>query len=281
MANSAMTRRRAERQQNLTDKLSENNPSPQGDDDTQNVQEVPPQQGGQEDETSEKYRRLQGKASALEKENHELVTEREALRKELEELKKAPPKSEKEKHEDFVKQLREDIGAEHWDYLDESEKQAFIRMAQRQEEKNRAATETAQRIVYEKDENRRSQEFVGAMDEALKKYDTTFLGLANNAEFNEWVKGSRRNYAIWKASVEGKDTEAQQDLMALAEEFFGKENNSSPTIKNAPAKPAKQPSAKITYEQYIAAIRDKRHPSRRARAQAIIDQYLKQENQNG
>jgi hypothetical protein len=281
MANSAMTRRRAERQQNLTDKLSENNPSPQGDDDTQNVQEVPPQQGGQEDETSEKYRRLQGKASALEKENYELVTEREALRKELEELKKAPPKSEKEKHEDFVKQLREDIGAEHWDYLDESEKQAFIRMAQRQEEKNRAATETAQRIVYEKDENRRSQEFVGAMDEALKKYDTTFLGLANNAEFNEWVKGSRRNYAIWKASVEGKDTEAQQDLMALAEEFFGKENNSSPTIKNAPAKPAKQPSAKITYEQYIAAIRDKRHPSRRARAQAIIDQYLKQENQNG
>ena len=281
MANSAMTRRRAERQQNLTDKLSENNPSPQGDDDTQNVQEVPPQQGGQEDETSEKYRRLQGKASALEKENHELVTEREALRKELEELKKAPPKSEKEKHEDFVKQLREDIGAEHWDYLDESEKQAFIRMAQRQEEKNRAAAETAQRIVYEKDENRRSQEFVGAMDEALKKYDTTFLGLANNAEFNEWVKGSRRNYAIWKASVEGKDTEAQQDLMALAEEFFGKENNSSPTIKNAPAKPAKQPSAKITYEQYIAAIRDKRHPSRRARAQAIIDQYLKQENQNG
>jgi hypothetical protein len=281
MANSAMTRRRAERQQNLTDKLSENNPSPQGDDDTQNVQEVPPPQGAQEDETSEKYRRLQGKASALEKENHELVTEREALRKELEELKKAPPKSEKEKHEDFVKQLREDIGAEHWDYLDESEKQAFIRMAQRQEEKNRAATETAQRIVYEKDENRRSQEFVGAMDEALKKYDTTFLGLANNAEFNEWVKGSRRNYAIWKASVEGKDTEAQQDLMALAEEFFGKENNSSPTIKNAPAKPAKQPSAKITYEQYIAAIRDKRHPSRRARAQAIIDQYLKQENQNG
>lgn len=281
MANSAMTRRRAERQQNLTDKLSENNPSPQGDDDTQSVQDVPPPQGGQEDETSEKYRRLQGKASALEKENHELVTEREALRKELEELKKAPPKSEKEKHEDFVKQLREDIGAEHWDYLDESEKQAFIRMAQRQEEKNRAATETAQRIVYEKDENRRSQEFVGAMDEALKKYDTTFLGLANNAEFNEWVKGSRRNYAIWKASVEGKDTEAQQDLMALAEEFFGKENNSSPTIKNAPAKPAKQPSAKITYEQYIAAIRDKRHPSRRARAQAIIDQYLKQENQNG
>ncbi len=281
MANNAMTRRRAERQQNLTDKLSENNPSPQGDDDTQNVQDVPPQQGGQEDETSEKYRRLQGKASALEKENHELVTEREALRKELEELKKAPPKSEKEKHEDFVKQLREDIGAEHWDYLDESEKQAFIRMAQRQEEKNRAATETAQRIVYEKDENRRSQEFVGAMDEALKKYDTTFLGLANNAEFNEWVKGSRRNYAIWKASVEGKDTEAQQDLMALAEEFFGKENNSSPTIKNAPAKPAKQLSAKITYEQYIAAIRDKRHPSRRARAQAIIDQYLKQENQNG
>lgn len=281
MANNAMTRRRAERQQNLTDKLSENNPSPQGDDDTQNVQDVPPPQGGQEDETSEKYRRLQGKASALEKENHELVTEREALRKELEELKKAPPKSEKEKHEDFVKQLREDIGAEHWDYLDESEKQAFIRMAQRQEEKNRAATETAQRIVYEKDENRRSQEFVGAMDEALKKYDTTFLGLANNAEFNEWVKGSRRNYAIWKASVEGKDTEAQQDLMALAEEFFGKENNSSPTIKNAPAKPAKQPSAKITYEQYIAAIRDKRHPSRRARAQAIIDQYLKQENQNG
>lgn len=281
MANSAMTRRRAERQQNLTDKLSENNPSPQGDDDTQNVQDVSPPQGVQEDETSEKYRRLQGKASALEKENHELVTEREALRKELEELKKAPPKSEKEKHEDFVKQLREDIGAEHWDYLDESEKQAFIRMAQRQEEKNRAATETAQRIVYEKDENRRSQEFVGAMDEALKKYDTTFLGLANNAEFNEWVKGSRRNYAIWKASVEGKDTEAQQDLMALAEEFFGKENNSSPTIKNAPAKPAKQPSAKITYEQYIAAIRDKRHPSRRARAQAIIDQYLKQENQNG
>lgn len=281
MANSAMTRRRAERQQNLTDKLSENNPSPQGDNDTQNVQDVPPPQGGQEDETSEKYRRLQGKASALEKENHELVTEREALRKELEELKKAPPKSEKEKHEDFVKQLREDIGAEHWDYLDESEKQAFIRMAQRQEEKNRAATETAQRIVYEKDENRRSQEFVGAMDEALKKYDTTFLGLANNAEFNEWVKGSRRNYAIWKASVEGKDTEAQQDLMALAEEFFGKENNSSPTIKNAPAKPAKQPSVKITYEQYIAAIRDKRHPSRRARAQAIIDQYLKQENQNG
>lgn len=281
MANNAMTRRRAERQQNLTDKLSENNPSPQGDDDIQNVQDVQPPQGGQEDETSEKYRRLQGKASALEKENHELVTEREALRKELEELKKAPPKSEKEKHEDFVKQLREDIGAEHWDYLDESEKQAFIRMAQRQEEKNRAATETAQRIVYEKDENRRSQEFVGAMDEALKKYDTTFLGLANNAEFNEWVKGSRRNYAIWKASVEGKDTEAQQDLMALAEEFFGKENNSSPTIKNAPAKPAKQPSAKITYEQYIAAIRDKRHPSRRARAQAIIDQYLKQENQNG
>ena len=281
MANNAMTRRRAERQQNLTDKLSENNPSPQGDDDTQGVQDVPPPQGGQEDETSEKYRRLQGKASALEKENHELVTEREALRKELEELKKAPPKSEKEKHEDFVKQLREDIGAEHWDYLDESEKQAFIRMAQRQEEKNRAATETAQRIVYEKDENRRSQEFVGAMDEALKKYDTTFLGLANNAEFNEWVKGSRRNYAIWKASVEGKDTEAQQDLMALAEEFFGKENNSSPTIKNAPAKPAKQPSAKITYEQYIAAIRDKRHPSRRARAQAIIDQYLKQENKNG
>lgn len=281
MANNAMTRRRAERQQNLTDKLSENNPSPQGDDDTQNVQDVPPPQGGQEDETSEKYRRLQGKASALEKENHELVTEREALRKELEELKKAPPKSEKEKHEDFVKQLREDIGAEHWDYLDESEKQAFIRMAQRQEEKNRAATETAQRIVYEKDENRRSQEFVGAMDEALKKYDTTFLGLANNAEFNEWVKGSRRNYAIWKASVEGKDTEAQQDLMALAEEFFGKENNSSPTIKNALSKPAKQPSAKITYEQYIAAIRDKRHPSRRARAQAIIDQYLKQENQNG
>lgn len=281
MANNAMTRRRAERQQNLTDKLSENNPSPQGDDDTQNVQDVPPPQGGQEDETSEKYRRLQGKASALEKENHELVTEREALRKELEELKKAPPKSEKEKHEDFVKQLREDIGAEHWDYLDESEKQAFIRMAQRQEEKNRAAMETAQRVVYEKDENRRSQEFVGAMDEALKKYDTTFLGLANNAEFNEWVKGSRRNYAIWKASVEGKDTEAQQDLMALAEEFFGKENNSSPTIKNAPAKPAKQPSAKITYEQYIAAIRDKRHPSRRARAQAIIDQYLKQENQNG
>lgn len=281
MANNAMTRRRAERQQNLTDKLSENNPPTQGDDDTQSVQDVPPPQGGQEDETSEKYRRLQGKASALEKENHELVTEREALRKELEELKKAPPKSEKEKHEDFVKQLREDIGAEHWDYLDESEKQAFIRMAQRQEEKNRAATETAQRIVYEKDENRRSQEFVGAMDEALKKYDTTFLGLANNAEFNEWVKGSRRNYAIWKASVEGKDTEAQQDLMALAEEFFGKENNSSPTIKNAPAKPAKQPSAKITYEQYIAAIRDKRHPSRRARAQAIIDQYLKQENQNG
>lgn len=281
MANNAMTRRRAERQQNLTDKLSENNPSPQGDDDTQNVQDVPPPQGGQEDETSEKYRRLQGKASALEKENHELVTEREALRKELEELKKAPPKSEKEKHEDFVKQLREDIGAEHWDYLDESEKQAFIRMAQRQEEKNRAATETAQRIVYEKDENRRSQEFVGAMDEALKKYDTTFLGLANNAEFNEWVKGSRRNYAIWKASVEGKDTEAQQDLMALAEEFFGKENNSSPTIKNAPPKPAKQPSVKITYEQYITAIRDKRHPSRRARAQAIIDQYLKQENQNG
>lgn len=281
MANSAMTRRRAERQQNLTDKLSENNPSPQGDDDTQNVQDVPSPQGGQEDETSEKYRRLQGKASALEKENHELVTEREALRKELEELKKAPPKSEKEKHEDFIKQLREDIGAEHWDYLDESEKQAFIRMAQRQEEKNRAVTETAQRIVYEKDENRRSQEFVGAMDEALKKYDTTFLGLANNAEFNEWVKGSRRNYAIWKASVEGKDTEAQQDLMALAEEFFGKENNSSPTIKNAPAKPAKQPSVKITYEQYIAAIRDKRHPSRRARAQAIIDQYLKQENQNG
>lgn len=281
MANNAMTRRRAERQQNLTDKLSENNPSPQGDDDTQNVQDVPPPQGGQEDETSEKYRRLQGKASALEKENHELVTEREALRKELEELKKAPPKSEKEKHEDFVKQLREDIGAEHWDYLDESEKQAFIRMAQRQEEKNRAAMETAQRVVYEKDENRRSQEFVGAMDEALKKYDTTFLGLANNAEFNEWVKGSRRNYAIWKASVEGKDTEAQQDLMALAEEFFGKENNSSPTIKNAPPKPAKQPSAKITYEQYIAAIRDKRHPSRRARAQAIIDQYLKQENQNG
>ena len=246
MANSAMTRRRAERQQNLTDKLSENNPSPQGDDDTQSVQDVPPPQGGQEDETSEKYRRLQGKASALEKENHELVTEREALRKELEELKKAPPKSEKEKHEDFVKQLREDIGAEHWDYLDESEKQAFIRMAQRQEEKNRAATETAQRIVYEKDENRRSQEFVGAMDEALKKYDTTFLGLANNAEFNEWVKGSRRNYAIWKASVEGKDTEAQQDLMALAEEFFGKENNSSPTIKNAPPKPVLGPKLLLT-----------------------------------
>ena len=281
MANNAMTRRRAERQQNLNDQLSGNNLPPQGAGEANGAQDVPAPQGSQEDESSEKFRRLQGKTSALEKENHELVLEREALRKELEELKKAPPKSEKEKHEDFVKQLREDIGAEYWDYLDESEKQAFIRMAQRQEEKNRAAAETAQRLVYEKDENRRSQEFVGAMDEALKKYDTTFLGLANNAEFNEWVKGSRRNYAIWKASVEGKDTEAQQDLMALAEEFFGKENNSSPPVHNSQPKPAKPQGAKVSYEQYVSAIRDKRHPSRRARAQAIIDQYLKQENQNG
>lgn len=277
MANSALEKRRREREQALQDKIKNGVPSAE----PQDVEPQEKHEAPHEDDIRERFERLSGKVSGLEKTNHAKDAEIEALRAELEALKNPPKpqKSQEDMDKELEDELRKEVGADEWDYLDDAQRKVMLAIAKRGGKRTSDVDEKIQTALQERDNRRRSQTFIEKMDAELSGRGVKFLSLMNDERFNEWVGRSRKRLAIFEAAMEHRDDEAKQDISDLIHDYYaeqGKPNKGTPPVKPNQTKAAPK-SDKISHEEYVKALRDKRHPGRREKARAIIAAYKKQE----
>lgn len=230
----------------------------------------------------ERYERLQGKARSLEKDNAQIRKDLEEAKRQISELANppAPQKTQAELDKEFEDNLREEVGADTWDYMDDASKKAIIAVAKRSSGKPDNIDEKINDVLRQRDEQDSSRAFVKQLDNMLTPHGVTFIQLANNDEFEQWINASRRRLAVFEDAMQHRDAEALKDVEYLVKEFY--RGPDSPPDSSAPSvKPSvKQPQAKIqevTYDQYLQALRDKRHPSRRDNARKIIAQFKEQQ----
>lgn len=243
-------------------------------------QVTPPQNDAREDN---QFERLQGKTRKLESDNAHILRELEEAKTEIARLKNppSPQKSQKELDAEFESQLREEIGEDSWDYMDDASKKAIIALAKRGQKTAEPDVEAkVQSALQQRDEQERSRGFVKQMDGLLKERDTSFIQLMNNEKFESWVQGRRSRLAVFEDAMRYRDEDAVKDLQKLVEEFYGdkpnKGNTATPQVK-ASNKSAAPKSEEVTYDQYLQAVKDKRHPSKREAARKIIAAYYKQQ----
>lgn len=288
MANSAVRLAHKRRQESIermsegvepqTDEHSNMAPQTDANDDEQMA---PPQNDTQDDN---RFERLQGKTRKLESENAQILRELEEAKSQIAQLKNPPPpqKSQKELDEEFESQLREEVGEDTWDYMDDASKKALITIAKRNQKPAEPDIEAkVQTALQQRDEQERSRGFVKQMDGLLKERNTSFIQLMNNEKFEQWVQSKRSRLAVFEDAMRHRDDDATKDLQKLVDEFYGdkpKNNSSTPQVK-ASGKASAPKSEEVTYEQYMQAVKDKRHPSKRAAARKIIEAYYKQQEQ--
>lgn len=247
----------------------------------------------------ERFARLSGKTSSLEKAKNE--AERKALEAEKRaaalEAKlaqnSAPPDSGKDKpaHDDLEQELIAEMGQDAWDYLDDTQRKAHLAVARKLKPKAESQPKSAKQesdvdskieaAFAKREEARKRKAFIADIDKSLKPHNTTFAKLANNDAFSAWLGKSRKRLAIFEDATKHHDEEAKAELLALVEEYRDaqgvKPKQSTPQTRK-PTSTATKPKAKvITHEQYKQALKDKRHPSRRAAANKVIAAYKKQQ----
>lgn len=285
MANSAVNRIRKQRQEyveNLEAQGAEEAERQVDDlpqDDEQEVN-LPPQQ----DQSDDKFERLQGKASKLESDNARIIRELEEAKREISQLKNPPPpqKTQKELDEEFEAQLREEVGEDSWDYMDDASKKAIITIAKRNQKTVPVDVESkVNDALKQRDEQARSRGFVQQMDSLLESHGTSFVQLMNNDKFEKWVQSKRKRLAVFEDIMKHRDEDAVKDMEELVAEFYGagkasRKDNTTPAVKPTNRTPAPK-SEKISYDQYMQALKDKRHPSRREAARKTIAAYLQQQ----
>ena len=87
---------------------------------------------------------------------------------------------------------------------------------------------------------------------------------------------------MWDDAMKYRDDEDKTDVLALYAEFrnqgvVDKGNHTTPAVRASAARAAPKAEAVITEEQYLQALRDKRHPRRRDAARKTIDAYEAQQ----
>ena len=228
--------------------------------------------------TAENYARLQGKSAALEKSNAELMRELAAL-KAQQQTPPPPVKTEAEKQAELETALRQEYGDD-WDYWDDAQrsfaKQLYLK------NNPQAVEQRVNQILEQRDQQRRDQSFHDTLDRELATQGTTLAALVNDPDFAAWANKSRRRLAIWDDAMKYRDDEAKTDVLALYAEFrnqgvVDKGNHTTPAVRASAAKAAPKAEAVITEEQYLQALRDKRHPRRRDAARKTIDAYEAQQ----
>lgn len=243
---------------------------------------APPQEEAQDDN---RFERLQGKTRKLESDNAQILRELEEAKNQIAQLKNPPPpqKSQKELDEEFESQLRAEIGEDSWDYMDDASRRAIITIAKRNQKAAEPDVDAkVQSALQQRDEQERSRGFVRQMDGLLKERGTSFIQLMNNEKFETWVQGKRSRLAVFEDAMRHRDDDAAKDLQELVAEFYGgkpdKGNTATPQVK-ASSKSAAPKSEEVTYEQYMQAVKDKRHPAKREAARKTIAAYYKQQEQ--
>ena len=243
-------------------------PPPEGEGEARPAPEAP---------TAENYARLQGKSAALEKSNAELMRELAAL-KAQQQTTPPPVKTEAEKQAELDTALRQEYGDD-WDYWDDAQrsfaKQLYLK------NNPQAVEQRVNQILEQRDQQRRDQSFHDTLDRELATQGTTLAALVNDPDFAAWANKSRRRLAIWDDAMKYRDDEAKTDVLALYAEFrnqgvVDKGNHTTPAVRASAAKAAPKAEAVITEEQYLQALRDKRHPRRRDAARKTIDAYKSQ-----
>ena len=287
MANSAMERRREERAKQLED-LVANRESRAEDQEDGQYEDIPPQsedsaeddanETGDKGLSKEQVERLQKKSSALESENATLRKELESMRKT-----KEPAKTQAQLDKELEEELREEVGSDTWDYMDDASKRAMITLAKRTAKREGAVKTEIDAAFQSRDEQARSRDFVKRLDDGLRErgYRLKFVTLVNSDGFSTWMDKSRRNIAIFEDAMKHRDDEALNDMLQVIDEYYRSktktQNNTSPQSTANKTK-ASVKSDKVTEEQYLAAVKDKRHPSKRQRAREIIAKYKEQNN---
>lgn len=226
--------------------------------------------------TAENYARLQGKTAALEKKNAEMARRIAAL--EAQQTPPPPVKTEAEKQAELETALRQEYGDD-WDYWDDAQrsfaKQLYLK------NNPQAVEQRVNQILEQRDQQRRDQSFHDTLDRELATQGTTLAALVNDPDFAAWANQNRRRLAIWDDAMKYRDDEAKTDVLALYAEFrnqgvVDKGNHTTPAVRASAAKAAPKAEAVITEEQYLQALRDKRHPRRRDAARKTIDAYKSQ-----
>ena len=277
--NEAMKRRLARRAEEIAAREAAYNAdvdAPREEDDPAADPEAEPgdKQDNAEEDYETRFKRVSGKMSALESENAAL--RRQLAEKQVDTPAKAEPSAE-EREQALIEDLRKEYGDD-WEYMDDVQQ----KMAIRQEKRLRALSvdDSVKSALSKRDDDAKTRSFITRMDEALKAHGTNFVEAVNNPAFDAWLRESRKRTAIFEAAAQGRDDEAVTDMSELFAEFLGrkgKENSTSPTVRrNKPVSPPKA-GKEITFAEYAAAVKDKRHPGRRAAAQKIIDAYNKQQ----
>lgn len=227
--------------------------------------------------TAENYARLQGKSAALEKSNAELMRELAALK--AQQTPPPPVKTEAEKQAELETALRQEYGDD-WDFWDDAQrsfaKQLYLK------NNPQAVEQRVNQILEQRDQQRRDQSFHDTLDRELATQGTTLAALVNDPDFAAWANKSRRRLAIWDDAMKYRDDEAKTDVLALYAEFrnqgvVDKGNHTTPAVRASAAKAAPKAEAVITEEQYLQALRDKRHPRRRDAARKTIAAYEAQQ----
>lgn len=179
--------------------------------------------------------------------------------------------------EELMERLKEHLGEDEWEYLDDGERSRLLAVMKASMPKY-DVNEQIDNAFKDRANKRQTKKFLSQINEHLKSYSTNFIELANNKNFEKWLQGSRKRMAIFESSMMHHDKESLEDFAQLADEFF--QSNSAP--KGSP-KVGKQrmfdnasKKGAVSEESYKQAIKDLRHPMRRAKAREIIEQYESQ-----
>lgn len=249
-------------------------------DDNDEREEATPEPAG--DDYERKFKRLSGKMSQVEREKNEAKKRAQELEERLAEL-KARERLAAERDSSKPDGQDEQDGWD-FDWSEEGAKTKPQRARSQPEKEERNVSAEVERILAEKEQQKRHAIFNRRLDDELKQLgeESSFIELVNEPDFDEFIMKNRVRKALFADSAQHQDDEAAEIMVKLVREYLGKnntvENKTTPNVKKATKPPEKPKAPLITEEEYLRAVRDKGVASKRKRANEIISAYHKQQN---
>lgn len=269
----------ADKNEEVEDELDDHDEEQPSDDKTTDENPV---ENSEQDDYKRKFERLSGKVSSLEKKANQAEQDAELLRQKLAEA-NARRALEKERSQT---ETDDEENEDDWGFDDkEGKPKKKATSAKSKTEIN--VSEEVNKVLSQKEKENQRNYFIKSLNGKLKSLgeESSFLELINEPSFEKYIRDNRRRSVLFDNSAETQDEESIAIMEELLIGYLGKEktetkkNTTSPNVRSDNKPSSYKKTNEITEAQYQKALKDKRHASRRAKANEIIQAYHEQQKE--